>query len=199
MMLVIGLTGGIGSGKTTVTNKFEALGIDVVDADKLSREVVKPGMPVLAAIVKHFGAELLNSKGELERQRLREIIFNDPQEKDWLESLLHPLIADLMTRKIENCASQYCVLVSPLLLETDQRRLVDRILVVDISEQSQLERTLIRDKGNADTIKSIIASQISREARLESADDILNNEQDIELLEQAVHRLHEKYLALARE
>lgn len=198
-MLVIGLTGGIGSGKTTVTNKFEALGIDVVDADKLSREVVEPGMPALSAIAEHFGTDLLNSSGELERKRLREIIFNDPQEKDWLESLLHPLIADLMTRKIENCASQYCVLVSPLLLETDQRRLVDRILVVDISEQSQLERTLIRDKGNADTIKSIIASQISREARLESADDILNNEQDIELLEQAVHRLHEKYLALARE
>ena len=198
-MLVVGLTGGIGSGKSTVAGFLEDFGVEVVDADMLAREVVAAGTASLTRIAEHFGQDILNTDGELARNKLRDIIFAEPAQKDWLENLLFPLIADLMNTKIANFTSEYCMLVSPLLLETDQHKLVDRVLVVDVSEQTQIERTLRRDQSSESTIRSIIASQVSRRERLQKADDILDNEQEISALKIQAALLHKQYLALARE
>ncbi|PCH59377.1 MAG: dephospho-CoA kinase [SAR86 cluster bacterium] len=198
-MLTIGVTGGIGSGKSTVTALFEKRGITVVDADQLSREVVQPGQEALASIANHFGNQLLDEHGGLNRQILREIIFSQPLEKKWLEALLHPLIAKLLKDRLAQCQSQYCMLASPLLLETQQHQLVDRILVIDITPQLQLSRTLTRDKSSKEeTIKAIISAQISREQRLEKADDIIDNHKDLANILPQVEALHEKYCRLSR-
>ncbi len=196
-MYVVGLTGGIGSGKSTVANFFQDLGIELVDADLLSREVVNPGTTALQRIAEQFGSDIITAKGELNRHRLREIIFADPAQKDWLETLLHPLIGELIQARLANCNSNYCILVSPLLLETRQHELVDRVLVVDASEQTQLARTLHRDESNELTIKAIIASQISREERLKRADDVLENENELALLKGKIATLHQQYLQKA--
>ena len=196
---VVGLTGGIGSGKSTVAAMFLAYGIEVVDADQLAREVVNPGTDALQQISKHFGEAILDPDAELNRQKLREIVFSDTAEKDWLEKLLHPLIAELMKTRLENSTSVYCILESPLLLESNQHEMVNRILLVDVSEQIQLSRTLQRDQSNAATIKAIIAAQISREERRKRADDIIENETDIDALQIRVAELHEKYTALAKQ
>ncbi len=198
--LVVGLTGGIGSGKSTIASHFEALGIDMVDADVLAREVVEPGAPALDAIAQHFGQDFLNPDGSLARQRLREAIFADPAQKDWLEGQLHPLIATLLEERLAACQSPYCLLVSPLLLETSQRQLVQRILVVDVSESTQLERTLRRDQeSDPETIRAIMAAQIGRDSRLQQADDILDNEGPEEAIRQRVEALHRDYLKLAED
>lgn len=198
-MYVVGLTGGIGSGKTTVANHFLDLGIEIVDADLLAREVVLPGSKALASIADHFGQEILDSQGELRRGDLRNRVFADDSEKRWLEDLLHPLIRELMVSRIEGSKSPYCLLVSPLLLETAQSQLVNRILVVDISEESQLKRTLARDGGDGNTIKAIIQSQCSREQRLAAADDVIDNELPAATLPGRVLELHRQYLELAKE
>ena len=196
-MFVVGLTGGIGSGKSTVTRCFQDLGICTVDADDLSREVVMPGSKILNQIVEHFGITILSENGTLDRNQLRRIVFTNPSEKDWLEALLHPLIAELIQSNIRACDSVYCILVSPLLLETDQHKLVDRILVVDVSEETQVARALDRDGGDPAIIKAIIASQTGRKMRLGRADDIILNEQSAEALRLLVADLHNQYLQLA--
>ncbi len=196
-MFVVGLTGGIGSGKSTVTRCFQDLGICTVDADDLSREVVMPGSKILNQIVEHFGITILSENGTLDRDQLRRIVFTNPSEKDWLEALLHPLIAELIQSNIRACDSVYCILVSPLLLETDQHKLVDRILVVDVSEETQVARALDRDGGDPAIIKAIIASQTGRKMRLGRADDIILNEQSAEALRLLVADLHNQYLQLA--
>ncbi len=196
---VVGLTGGIGSGKSTVADVFAQLGAALIDADLLAREVVEPGSAALSRIAEHFGELVIMADGSLHRQALRGIVFSDALEKDWLENLLHPLIAALMKSRISSCSSPYCLLVSPLLLETEQWQLADRILVVDVSEASQLTRTLLRDRGDPDTINAIIASQIDRQQRLQKADDILDNEAGLDELNARVRRLHQKYLHLAEE
>ncbi len=196
---VIGLTGGIGSGKSTVADVFAELGVVLIDADLLAREVVEPGSAALARIAEHFGDSIIMADGSLHRQALRAIVFSDVLEKHWLENLLHPLIAALMKSRISSCSSPYCLLVSPLLLETGQHQLADRILVVDVGEATQLSRTLQRDRGDPDTISAIIASQIDRQERLQKADDILDNEAGLDELDARIHRLHEKYLRLAEE
>ena len=196
---VIGLTGGIGSGKSTVADVFAELGVVLIDADLLAREVVEPGSAALACIAEHFGDSIIMADGSLHRQALREIVFSDVLEKHWLENLLHSLIAALMKSRISSCSSPYCLLVSPLLLETGQHQLADRILVVDVGEATQLSRTLQRDRGDPDTISAIIASQIDRQERLQKADDILDNEAGLDELDARIHRLHEKYLRLAEE
>lgn len=196
---MVGLTGGIGSGKTTVANQFASYGIDLVDTDIISREVVQSGKPALNEIAAHFGSELINADGMLEREKLRKIIFADEAEKKWLESLLHPLIAELLISKIESTTSPYCMLVSPLLLETSQRDLADRILVVDVSEATQIQRTLERDDSDENTIRAIIASQIDRQSRLQAADDILENEADVTTLKLSITKLHEQYLNLVSQ
>ena len=195
----VGLTGGIGSGKSTVADVFAQLGATSIDADLLAREVVVPGSAALSRIAEHFGDSIIMEDGSLHRQALRGIVFSDAPEKDWLENLLHPLIAELIKSRISSCTSPYCLLVSPLLLETGQQQLADRILVVDVSKATQLARTLLRDRGDPDTINAIIASQIDRQQRLQRADDILDNEAGLDDLDARIHRLHQKYLRLAEE
>jgi dephospho-CoA kinase len=197
-MLTIGLTGGIGSGKTTVANCFAELGVDLVDADLAAREVVKPGSPALADIAAHFGEEILLADGSLNRAALRATVFADEKQRLWLEALLHPLINTLLRQQLAACQSDYCLLVSPLLLETGQKELVDRIVVIDVSEQTQLARTMARDGSDEQTIRGIIAAQIDRQTRLQAADDIIDNEQPVSALKQQVRALHEHYLQLAR-
>lgn len=198
-MFVVGLTGGIGSGKTTVANLFADLGVDLVDADELSRVAVEPGSDALAAIAEKFGKEILTPQGSLARSELRKIVFADAEKRQWLEELLHPIIGELIVKRIAQCRSPYCLLVSPLLLETSQSRLVDRILVIDLSESSQLERTMQRDGSDRETIEAIIASQMKREQRLLAADDVLDNESDRGSLPQRVASLHQKYLELSSD
>lgn len=198
-MLVIGLTGGIGSGKTTVANEFANLGITLVDADILAREVVEPGTPALAEIAKRFGGDILDNSGSLKRSELRQIVFANQEHKLWLEQLLHPLIRELMRLRIKEAPSAYCILVSPLLLETDQSEMVDRVLVVDVSPETQLERTLLRDNSNAETIKAIIASQMNRETRLAKGDDVISNNGSAAELKDKVLALHSLYLEMSRK
>jgi len=196
-MFIVGLTGGIGSGKSTVSECFEKFGVVVVDADILAREVVEPGTPSLIAISDKFGNNILDEDGVLNRAQLREIVFADGAKKTWLEKLLHPAIRDLMLSRLQSSPSPYTLLVSPLLLETDQRKLADRILVVDVPVETQLKRTLKRDGSNEATIKSIINSQIGRTERLAAADDILSNDQSSDTLPAKVLSLHNKYLELS--
>lgn len=196
-MYVVGLTGGIGSGKSAVAKAFIELGIEVIDADQLSRDAVAPGSTALDAIAEHFGAHLLNDDGSLDRRALREIVFADNDAKLWLENLLHPLIADLLAAKVAASQSSYTIVESPLLLETSQKELANRVLVVDVSEEIQVERALARDGGNEETIRAIIASQMSRVKRLEYADDVLNNEDPLETIPEKVKSLHQHYLKLS--
>ena len=197
-MLTIGLTGGIGSGKTTVADIFAALGVELVDADQLSREVVAPGTPALREIAKHFGDNIITQQGELDRKALREIVFHSPEQRQWLEQQLHPAIGDLIKTRLKACKSDYCILVSPLLLETEQHKLTDRILVVDVPEQIQLQRAMQRDGSDETTIRGIIDAQTSRDTRLESSDDVIDNSRPLETLKERVLELHNKYLQLAK-
>ena len=193
--MIIGLTGGIGSGKTAVSETFEKLGITVVDADLASRVVVEKGKPCLEEIAKHFGDDILNENDELNRAKLREIIFNSDSEKLWLESLLHPAIAEQIKDELNASKSPYTILVSPLLLETNQRDFCDKVLVVDVPIELQMERTTKRDGVSKDQVKSIIKSQINRDERLQLADEIILNEGSIEDLEMIVRELHEKLIS----
>ena len=193
--MIIGLTGGIGSGKTAVSETFEKLGITVVDADLASRVVVEKGKPCLEEIAKHFGNDILNENDELNRAKLREIIFNSDSEKLWLESLLHPAIAEQIKDELNASKSPYTILVSPLLLETNQRDFCDKVLVFDVPIEIQMERTTKRDGVSKDQVKSIIKSQINRDERLQLADEIILNEGSIEDLEMIVRELHKKLIS----
>ncbi len=196
---VIGLTGGIGSGKSAVSDRFEALGIAVVDADKASRVVVEPGRPALAAIAAHFGEGILGVNGALDRAALRAKVFADAAERAWLEQLLHPLIGEEIRWGLQQATSPYAVLVSPLLLEAKQDALADRILVVDVSESTQLARTMARDANSEAQVRAIIAAQLPRAERLALAHDVLLNEGSLADLQSEVDALHARYLGLAAE
>jgi len=198
MTFVVALTGGIGSGKTAVSERFEALGICVVDADLAARIVVAPDQPALAKIAKRHGQGVLTSDGALDRKRLREIVFADARERLWLEALLHPLIGEQLGRQLSEAASRYAMLVSPLLKETGQVNLVDRVLVVDVPKRAQIERTLARDGGSRATIRSIIETQMSRSERLAMADDVIDNTAGFEHLDAEVKRLDSLYSNLAK-
>lgn len=198
-MYVVGLTGGVGSGKSTVAALFAKRGITVINADSLAREVVVVGSEALKRIAEHFGADILTAQGELKRGELRRLIFAHEHERVWLEQLLHPLIAELMQLKIAQSESSYCIVESPLLLETSQHELVDRILVVDVTEATQLQRTLRRDQSDEKTIRAMIEAQMPRTDRLRRADDIIDNEQSPGILKSQVDNLHDKYLKLASE
>ena len=194
--MIIGLTGGIGSGKTAVSDSFEALGIDVVDADIASRVVVQKGKPCLLKIAQHFGEDILTKEAELDRAKLREIIFKSEEEKNWLESLLHPAIANQIQDELNASKSPYTILVSPLLLETNQKDFCSKILAVDVPVETQVERTLKRDGVSKEQVQAIINSQISRNDRLNLADEVIVNDGTLEDLEIAVKILHEKFLSL---
>ena len=193
--MIIGLTGGIGSGKTAVSDTFKSLGINIIDADVSSRSVVKKGQPALDDIKAHFGDDILDSENSLDRAKLREIIFKNPDERVWLEKLLHPKIAEHIKDQLENSESPYCVLVSPLLLETEQKSYCSFVLVVDVPEESQIARTAKRDGVSEEQVKNIISAQIDREKRLEQADEIIINDGSMEDLKEKVMVLHSKYLS----
>lgn len=192
---ILGLTGGIGSGKTAAANHFASLGIHVVDADQAARWVVEPGRPALQQIVEHFGPDVLH-EGALNRAALRERIFQDPNERIWLEQLLHPLIRAEVAAHLANAESPYAILVSPLLVESGQYRQVDRVLVVDVPEALQVERTVARDLTSEEQVRAILKVQASREERLRHADDVLLNDHDLAWLKAEVERLHRFYLTL---
>ncbi|MFM2584086.1 dephospho-CoA kinase [Vibrio campbellii] len=200
MAFVIGLTGGIASGKTTVANLFkQQFKIDIVDADIVAREVVEPGTPGLNAIVEHFGADIVRDDQTLDRAKLREKIFSNPEEKAWLNGLLHPMIREKMIEDLEQVTSDYALLVVPLLVENKLDSLCDRVLVVDVDPQTQISRTVKRDNVSEEQAKAILASQASREQRLALADDVVkNNPDDPDLLLQ-ITDLHEKYLAMCKK
>lgn len=194
---VVGLTGGIGSGKTTVANLFAAEGITLIDADIVAREVVAPGSKGLEAIVTHFGAEILTPEGELDRAKLRQRIFSHPEEREWLNQLLHPMIRQEMLAQVEKATSTYVIMVVPLLFENGLDRLVNRTLVVDISPELQINRTVKRDNVDASQVNNIISSQCSRSEKLARADDIIDNQGEISSLKREVQALHQRYLQLS--
>lgn len=203
MTYVVGLTGGIGSGKSTIADEFAALGVPIIDADIVAREVVAKGSPLLAEIATHFGADILNEDGELNRAKLRQIVFNQPEEKTWLNNLLHPAIRNEMLKQLDEVNFPYALWVVPLLIENKLTEFCHRVLIVDVSPEIQLERTLKRDKSNIDTIKNIIQSQVSRTERLSYADDIIENNlplnENLEKIQQQVQKLHANYLIFAKE
>ncbi len=200
MTLVIGLTGGIASGKTTVANLFkQQFKIDIVDADIVAREVVEPGTPGLNAIIEHFGKGIIHDNQTLNRTKLRERIFSNPEEKTWLNNLLHPIIREKMVDELKQVTSDYALLVVPLLIENKLDSLCDRVLVVDVEPNTQISRTMKRDNVSEQQAQAILASQASRQQRLDIADDVIkNNPDDPELLHQ-ITELHEKYLATCRK
>ena len=199
-MYVVAITGGIGSGKTTVANQFSALGIEVVDADLIAREVVEPGTPALAAIASHFGPGILDEQGRLDRRALRERIFSDQAAKSWLNALLHPIIRSEMLRQCAAVSSPYCLLVVPLLVENRLTELADRVLVIDVDEATQIERTCHRDGVSREQAQAILASQASRSERLAMADDVLDNQSGTtETIRERILALHETYLAFASQ
>jgi dephospho-CoA kinase len=197
--LIVGLTGGIGSGKSEVSRRFQALGITVVDADEVARQVVAPGQPALADIAKHFGSNILLPDGELDRAQLRKIIFSQPEQKRWLESLLHPLINTQIRQQLVAAQSPYVMLSSPLLLETRQHELVDRILVIDASEALQIARASNRDANNEDQIKAIMGTQLDRNERISRSDDIIHNHGILLELDDQISKLHQQYLMMGKD
>ena len=195
-MLIIGLTGGIGSGKSAVSDKFKSLGINVVDADVAARTVVEPGQPALAEIERHFGSNILNQAGVLDRAQLREIMASDSEERVWLESVLHPKIGEQIAKELDESTSPYTIYVAPLLLETNSQKMCSRVLVVDVPKEIQIQRTAERDKVSEIQIEKIVSVQMEREERLEKADDVLVNTGTIKELEEQVVKLHQKYLEM---
>lgn len=193
---VLGITGGIGSGKTAVANLFAQHQIDVIDADHAARLVVEKGKPALQAIAKHFGSHLLLADGNLDRTALRHAIFNNIEQRHWLEQLLHPLIRQEICHFLENAQSPYAILVSPLLLETTQHELTDRILVIDTTEEIQIARSILRDHTSEQQIRAIMDAQLPRAKRLAYADDVITNDQDQQYLVNQVNHLHQHYLTL---
>lgn len=193
---ILGLTGGIGSGKSAVATHFGNLGVHLVDADHAARWVVEPGRPALAQITEHFGRDVLQADGQLDRATLRQRIFEHPEERRWLENLLHPLIGEEIIRDLASAQSPYAILVSPLLIESGQQRMTQRVLVVDAPEAVQIQRTMARDKVSEEQVGAILKAQASREKRLEAADDVLVNDRDLEWLQREVERLHAFYLTL---
>ena len=193
-MFVVGLTGGIGSGKSAATAIFEDLGIDVVDADLASREAVLPGSKALDQIQKKFGNEILLEDQSLNRARLREIIFDNSEDKTWLEQLLHPEIRHIIQSKLENSSSEYVILVSPLLFETDQHEFCNTTILIDSSLNSQVSRTSKRDSVSEDSVKKIISAQMSRDDILKIAKIVINNDDSLEQLESNVKKVHENLI-----
>ena len=200
MNLIIGITGGIGSGKSAVTDRFAQLGITVVDADLAARVVVEPGRPALLAIAEHFGADILQGDGSLDRAALRRIVFADPAQRQWLEQLTHPLIGEEIRAQLAASRSPYTILSSPLLLESSsQRELAELVVVVDVPEETQLARTMDRDANDEAQVRRIMAAQLPRAERLALADIVVDNSGSLEALDDIVSELHKEFLQRAEE
>jgi dephospho-CoA kinase len=195
-MLVIGLTGGIGSGKTVVSKAFARLGVPVIDTDVLAREAVKPGQPALEDIVAQFGPDCLDADSTLDRGYLRRVVFADPLLRKRLEAILHPRILQLLSERLATLDAPYCLVVIPLLVETRLTGLVQRILVVDVPEEIQLSRVMARDGVNEEQARRVLAAQANRSQRLAWADDVIDNSGDLAVLQRKVAALHRLYLSL---
>ena len=191
------LTGGIASGKSAVSACFEKLGTPVVDTDIIAREVVEPGSPALERIAGELGAGFLDADGKLNRSKLRQAIFSDPELKSRLETILHPLIGKEVLQQVKQLDSPYCIIVIPLYAESSAYAWIDRVLVVDVIEDTQIERVMARDGISREQARAILNAQASRQDRLALADDILDNSGDLSELPEKVKALHEKYLSLA--
>lgn len=199
-MLRVALSGGIASGKTAVSDTFATLGVPVVDADILSRKAVEPGSCGLAQITARFGAGILQSDGNLDRSALRQIIFNDKNARADLEAIVHPQVRELTQQALqehEKSGAPYCIVVIPLLTETNQQGSYDHVVIVDVSEETQLARLLQRDNSTELQARKILASQASREQRLAIADDVIENSGTLDALEHKVKTLHLKLLKIA--
>ena len=196
-MLKIGLTGGIGCGKSTVAEIFGQFGTPVIDADEIAHRLVAVGQPALAQIQQKFGADALNPDGSLNRGLLRELIFSDGKQKQKLESILHPLVYQSIQAEVKQLDAAYCIICIPLLFETNMAHLVDRVLVVDCSIETQIERLQKRDNMTVERIQSIIDSQVSRDFRKAHANDLIDNSETNDRLAEAVKKLHNFYLSLS--
>ncbi|HHT0276998.1 TPA: dephospho-CoA kinase [Klebsiella oxytoca] len=199
MTYTVALTGGIGSGKSTVADAFAQLGVNVIDADIIARQVVEPGTPGLSAIAQRFGAQMLNEDGTLNRRALREHIFAHDEDKRWLNALLHPQIQQETRRQIQLATSPYILWVVPLLVENGLSTKADRVLVVDVPKETQIERTMLRDRVSRQHAEHILAAQATREQRLAVADDVIENMGSPDVIASAVARLHAKYQCLASQ
>lgn len=198
-MLRVGLTGGIGSGKSTVARLFAERGVPVIDTDEIARDLVAPGLPAHAEIAAAFGPSILNPDGTLNRAALRVRVFGDAQERRRLESILHPRIRDAVRERSAALRADYCIVVVPLLLEADLMDTVDRVLVVDTSEALQMSRTMARNALSEEEVRAIMTAQISRADRLAAADDIIRNDGELPALAHQVERLDAVYRALAHQ
>lgn len=194
---VVGLTGGIGSGKSAVSERFESLEIVVVDVDLASRAILGPGSEATLAIAEHFGNELIGVDNTLDRARLRQRVFADSAERVWLEKLTHPLIGQYLRDALATAKSPYAILVNPLLIETGNHKLCHRVLIVDASEALQLERTMMRDANSEVQVRAIMSAQASRSERLAHADDVIVNDRELSHLDEQVAHLHQIYLKSA--
>ncbi|MDC9593722.1 dephospho-CoA kinase [Xenorhabdus sp. IM139775] len=198
MTYIVALTGGIGSGKTTISNVFSSLGVPLVDADIIARDVVASGTPALQAITAHFGSTILLPDGNLNRTMLRQKIFSAPEEKQWLNALLHPLIQIETQRQLNQVTAPYAIWVVPLLIENNLMHLADRILVVDVPTEVQINRTMARDGVSRGQVANILAAQASRQDRLEKADDVIVNHNSEQGITPRVAELHQQYLKQAQ-
>ena len=195
-MLVVGLTGGIGSGKSTVANLFAEHGAPIIDTDQVARELTYPGEPALTEIITHFGKRLLQEDGTLNRAMLRELIFSDEKQRAWLENLLHPLIRKKTQEKVQSFSAPYCIIVIPLLIETGPYPFINRILVVDAPEAMRIQRIQQRDKTSVTSIDAIFKAQTNVEKRFAAAQDIIFNQGSLESLREQVEKLHQLYMSL---
>ena len=197
--MLVGLTGGIGSGKSAVGNFFIELGIDVVDADDLARAAIAEGTQGSELIIKRFGNDILDHSQQIDRKKLRKVIFGNPEEKQFLESIIHPEVAKAMTEFVKNAQSPYKMIIVPLLFETDSQKMYDRVLFIDTSEELQIKRASARDGVDEANIKSIIGNQLPRNEKLKLADDIIVNNAGLDKLKKSVSQTHDFYLSLCNE
>lgn len=196
-MLRVGLTGGIGSGKSTVATMFARRGVPVIDADEIAKELAAPGTSAYHEIVASFGQDVVAPDGTLDRDRLRALVFDDGELRARLEAILHPRVRAEIARRLQDLQAPYCVIVVPLLIEAGQQELVDRVLVIDATEELQIERVRTRSRLSETQTRKIIDAQLAREARIGRADDVIANDSDLQTLETKVETLHQRYLALA--
>ena len=197
--MLVGITGGIGSGKSAVGNFFIELGIDVVDADDLARAAIAEGTQGSDLIIKRFGNDILDHSQQIDRKKLRKVIFGNPEEKQFLESIIHPEVAKAMTEFVKNAQSPYKMIIVPLLFETDSQKMYDRVLFIDTLEELQIKRASARDGVDEANIKSIIGNQLPRNEKLKLADDIIVNNAGLDKLKKSVSQTHDFYLSLCNE